>query len=172
MAISLASLARPRTLRKGRSTKNGVQPPMLPLPPRQPTSLSFSRTRRSHRRARYLNSVPAPPIYQPRVRTKLETSTHSHNVPFISREDGWRTKLETSTHSHNVTWEGAMLGFNVFVVFLLVLFIFIVVAGVKIVPQGYNYTVERFGRYTRTLRPGLTLIIPVIDRIGRKLNMM
>ena len=42
----------------------------------------------------------------------------------------------------------------------------------KIVPQGYNYTIERFGRYTRTLRPGLTLIIPFIDRIGRKLNMM
>ncbi len=39
-------------------------------------------------------------------------------------------------------------------------------------PQGYNYTVERFGRYTRTLSPGLTLIIPFIDRIGRKLNMM
>jgi len=65
-----------------------------------------------------------------------------------------------------------MLGFNVFVIFLLVLFIFVVAAGVKIVPQGYNYTVERFGRYTRTLRPGLTLIIPFIDRIGRKLNMM
>ncbi len=65
-----------------------------------------------------------------------------------------------------------MLGFNVFVIFLLVLFISIVVAGVKVVPQGWNYTVERFGRYTRTLRPGLTLIIPFIDRIGRKLNMM
>jgi regulator of protease activity HflC (stomatin/prohibitin superfamily) len=65
-----------------------------------------------------------------------------------------------------------MLGFNVFVIFLLVLFISIVVAGVKVVPQGWNYTVERFGRYTRTLRPGLALIIPFIDRIGRKLNMM
>src|SRR5215831_2678665 len=65
-----------------------------------------------------------------------------------------------------------MLGFNVFVIFLLVLFIFLVAAGVKIVPQGYNFTVERFGRYTRTLRPGLTLIVPFIDRIGRKLNMM
>src|SRR6476646_7859348 len=65
-----------------------------------------------------------------------------------------------------------MLGFNVFVLFLLVLFIFIVIAGVKVVPQGYIYTVERFGRYTRTLRPGLTLIIPFIDPIGRKLNMM
>jgi regulator of protease activity HflC (stomatin/prohibitin superfamily) len=65
-----------------------------------------------------------------------------------------------------------MFGFDVFVIFLLVLFIFIVIAGVKIVPQGFNYTVERFGRYTRTLRPGLTLIIPFIDRIGRKLNVM
>jgi regulator of protease activity HflC (stomatin/prohibitin superfamily) len=65
-----------------------------------------------------------------------------------------------------------MLGFNIFVLALLVLFVILVIAAVKIVPQGYNYTVERFGRYTRTLHPGLTLIIPFIDRIGRKLNMM
>src|SRR6186997_2197176 len=65
-----------------------------------------------------------------------------------------------------------MLGFNIFVLVLLVLFVAVLAAGVKVVPQGYNYTVERFGRYTRTLRPGLTLIIPFIDRIGRKLNMM
>jgi len=65
-----------------------------------------------------------------------------------------------------------MLGFNIFVLVLLVLFIAVLAAGVKVVPQGWNYTVERFGRYTRTLRPGLALIIPFIDRIGRKLNMM
>jgi len=65
-----------------------------------------------------------------------------------------------------------MLGFNVFVLVLLVLFITVLAAGVKVVRQGWNYTVERFGRYTRTLRPGLALIIPFIDRIGRKLNMM
>jgi regulator of protease activity HflC (stomatin/prohibitin superfamily) len=65
-----------------------------------------------------------------------------------------------------------MLGFNVFVLVLLVLFIAVLAAGVKVVPQGWNYTVERFGRYTRTLRPGLSLIIPFIDRIGRKLNVM
>jgi len=65
-----------------------------------------------------------------------------------------------------------MLGFDIFVLALLVLFVVLVIAAVKIVPQGYNYTVERFGRYTRTLRPGLTLIIPFIDRVGRKLNMM
>ncbi|GFO81391.1 MAG: paraslipin [Methyloceanibacter sp.] len=65
-----------------------------------------------------------------------------------------------------------MFGFDIFVLALLVLFVVTVAAAVKIVPQGYNYTVERFGRYTRTLTPGLTLIIPFIDRIGRKLNMM
>ena len=65
-----------------------------------------------------------------------------------------------------------MLGFNIFVLVLLVLIIAVLAAGVKVVPQGWNYTVERFGRYTRTLRPGLTLIIPFIDRIGRKLNVM
>ncbi|MGV1014105.1 MAG: SPFH domain-containing protein [Methyloceanibacter sp.] len=65
-----------------------------------------------------------------------------------------------------------MFGFDIFVLALLVLFVVLVMAAVKIVPQGYNYTVERFGRYTRTLRPGLSLIIPFIDRVGRKLNMM
>ena len=55
-----------------------------------------------------------------------------------------------------------------FVILLLVL----VVMGAKVVPQGYEYTVERFGRYTHTLRPGLGIIIPLIDTIGSKINMM
>jgi regulator of protease activity HflC (stomatin/prohibitin superfamily) len=42
----------------------------------------------------------------------------------------------------------------------------------KFVPQGYNWTVERFGRYTRTLSPGMSVITPFIDRVGRKMNMM
>lgn len=56
------------------------------------------------------------------------------------------------------------------------IFIFLVLAtlsaGIKIVPQGYNWTVERFGRYTRTLTPGLNLLVPYIDRIGHKIIMM
>jgi regulator of protease activity HflC (stomatin/prohibitin superfamily) len=40
------------------------------------------------------------------------------------------------------------------------------------VPQGYNYTVERFGRYVRTLDAGLGLIVPFVGRIGHKMNMM
>ncbi|MCC8195006.1 MAG: SPFH/Band 7/PHB domain protein, partial [Deltaproteobacteria bacterium] len=48
----------------------------------------------------------------------------------------------------------------------------IIAMGVKSVPQGYEYTVERFGRFTNTLRPGLNIIVPFMDRIGRKVNMM
>ncbi|WP_322995843.1 SPFH domain-containing protein [Castellaniella sp.] len=48
----------------------------------------------------------------------------------------------------------------------------LVVAGVKTVPQGQQWTIERFGRYTRTLTPGLGLIIPFIDVVGTKLSMM
>ncbi|WP_440863403.1 SPFH domain-containing protein [Symbiopectobacterium purcellii] len=48
----------------------------------------------------------------------------------------------------------------------------IVWSAIKIVPQGYQWTVERFGRYTKTLMPGLNLVVPFMDRIGRKINMM
>ncbi len=43
-------------------------------------------------------------------------------------------------------------------------------SGVKVIPQGEEWTVERFGKYMRTLSPGLQLITPFFDRIGRKLN--
>jgi regulator of protease activity HflC (stomatin/prohibitin superfamily) len=65
-----------------------------------------------------------------------------------------------------------MMGFQEFVILLLILAVVLVFMGVKSVPQGMEFTVERFGRYTKTLRPGLNLIAPIIDRIGRKLNMM
>jgi regulator of protease activity HflC (stomatin/prohibitin superfamily) len=65
-----------------------------------------------------------------------------------------------------------IFGFDIFVVVFFVLVVLIILAGVKQVSQGYNWTVERFGRYTGTLTPGLNLIVPFIDRIGRKMNMM
>ncbi|MCH9019671.1 MAG: SPFH/Band 7/PHB domain protein [Proteobacteria bacterium] len=65
-----------------------------------------------------------------------------------------------------------MSGFAIFVIALLVLAIVLVLMGVKAIPQGMEYTVERFGRYTRTLRPGLHFIVPLMDRIGAKMNMM
>ncbi|HET6469033.1 MAG TPA: SPFH domain-containing protein [Geminicoccaceae bacterium] len=63
-------------------------------------------------------------------------------------------------------------GFSILVVVIVLVALVIVFMGVRSVPQGSEYTVERFGRYTGTLRPGLNLIIPFIDRVGRKLNMM
>src|SRR5919197_318583 len=65
-----------------------------------------------------------------------------------------------------------LLGANIFVLIIVVLAVLTLFAGVKTVSQGYDWTVERFGRYTRTLTPGLNLIMPYFDRIGRKINMM
>jgi len=59
-----------------------------------------------------------------------------------------------------------------FVLCVIILAFAALVGGVKTVPQGMEYTVERFGRYTHTLKPGLSLIIPFIDTIGAKVNMM
>jgi regulator of protease activity HflC (stomatin/prohibitin superfamily) len=63
-------------------------------------------------------------------------------------------------------------GFSLFAVVLAIFAIVTVMAGVRQVPQGYNATVERFGRYRRTLTPGLALIVPYIDRVGHRVNMM
>ncbi|MCL9782841.1 SPFH/Band 7/PHB domain protein [Vibrio sp. S4M6] len=58
------------------------------------------------------------------------------------------------------------------IIFFIVVVIVVVISAVKTVPQGNNWTVERFGRFTNTLTPGLNLIIPFVDRIGQKINMM
>ena len=63
-------------------------------------------------------------------------------------------------------------GGSITLIVLGVLAVLVLLAAVKTVPQGYNYTVERFGRYIRTMKPGLNLIVPFIDGIGRKMNMM
>ncbi|MGE8497131.1 MAG: SPFH domain-containing protein [Pseudomonas sp.] len=48
----------------------------------------------------------------------------------------------------------------------------VVFMGFKVVPQGSEWTVERFGRYTTTLKPGLNIIVPVMDRVGHKISVM
>jgi regulator of protease activity HflC (stomatin/prohibitin superfamily) len=65
-----------------------------------------------------------------------------------------------------------MEGPAIFVLVLLAVVLFYIARAIRMVPQGYNYTVERFGKYVRTLGPGLGLIIPFIDKVGAKLNMM
>ena len=63
-------------------------------------------------------------------------------------------------------------GFAILVIFVVVLAVIILFMGVTVVPQGYQYTVERFGRYTKILMPGLGFLTPFIDRIGAKINVM
>ena len=65
-----------------------------------------------------------------------------------------------------------MTGFDIFAIAFVLLIILTLFAGVKTVPQGYDWTIERFGKFTRILSPGLNIIIPYFDRVGRKMNMM
>ncbi len=65
-----------------------------------------------------------------------------------------------------------MAGFDGFVIGFIIFVFILIVMGMKKVNQGMECTVERFGRYTRSLRPGLNFIIPVFDAIGHRVNMM
>lgn len=62
-----------------------------------------------------------------------------------------------------------MEGFALILVVLAVIFLMM---GVTVVRQGFVYTIERFGRFTHTAMPGFNFILPFIDRVGRKVNMM
>ena len=61
---------------------------------------------------------------------------------------------------------------SIFVLVLALTAIILVKMAVITVRQGHEYTLVRFGRYTRTLTPGLHIIVPLVDRVGRKVNMM
>ena len=63
-------------------------------------------------------------------------------------------------------------GMSVFAIVVVAFIVITVLMGVRQVPQGYNYTVVRFGKYHKTLTPGLGLILPYIDSIGHKLNVI
>ena len=67
---------------------------------------------------------------------------------------------------------GGVGGVEIFVFALVLLALVLLSRGVRSVPQGSEWTVERFGRYTRTLNPGLNLIVPIVDKVGARMNMM
>jgi regulator of protease activity HflC (stomatin/prohibitin superfamily) len=58
------------------------------------------------------------------------------------------------------------------VIIIVALAVFLVIRTVKRIPQGFEWTVERFGKYIHTMRPGLHFIVPFVDAVGRKMNMM
>ena len=65
-----------------------------------------------------------------------------------------------------------LLGLGISSIVLLVFALVIIFMAVRTVPQGETWTAERFGRFTRTLKPGINFIVPFIDRVGAKINMM
>ncbi len=65
-----------------------------------------------------------------------------------------------------------LMGFDIFVVAFVLVIVLTIAMGVRTVPQGFAYTVERFGRYSRTLGPGLGLIVPYVEKIGKRVNVM
>ena len=64
-----------------------------------------------------------------------------------------------------------MTPFDIAIIVLVAVVLLVLLNSVRTVPQGYNWTVERFGRYTRTFTPGLNILTPFVDRIGAKLDM-
>lgn len=80
--------------------------------------------------------------------------------------------MVSSIPSNLAVEENVLSNFAIFAIALIVLGVAIVALAAKVVPQGTEVTVERFGRYIRTLGPGLHIIMPVMDRIGARLNMM
>lgn len=65
-----------------------------------------------------------------------------------------------------------MDGLSITALVFIVLAVVVIFSTLKTVPQGYHWTIERFGRYIRTLTPGLNFVVPFVDRVGRKINMM
>ncbi len=61
---------------------------------------------------------------------------------------------------------------EILVIVLLLVGVIFVAKAVRMVPQGYEWTVERFGKYTHTMEPGLHMLVPIVQSVGRKVNMM
>lgn len=65
------------------------------------------------------------------------------------------------------------MGLGPFVAIAIVVFVVVILLkAIRVVPQGFEWTVERFGKYTHTMEPGLHLLVPIVQAVGRKVNMM
>src|SRR5437870_12363048 len=82
---------------------------------------------------------------------------------------GWRAALQAGLARQG---DSFMTGFDIFAIALVLLVIFTLFAGVKTVRQGYDWTSERLGKYTRALAPGLNIIVTYFDRVRRKTDML
>ena len=65
-----------------------------------------------------------------------------------------------------------MTGGLITAILLMAVLLVFLMSAVKVVRQGYVYTIERFGKYTKAADPGLHLLVPFFDRVGQKVNVM
>ena len=92
-------------------------------------------------------------------------------MDYISRENA-KLKIENKCIRSHGGWGGEVMDLGLVVGLLATLAVIVAFLSIKQVPQGYEWTVERFGKYTHTLRPGLSVIVPFVDQVGAKLIMM
>jgi uncharacterized protein (TIGR02301 family) len=83
----------------------------------------------------------------------------------------WRLVLQRSRATVPATAREGRMSTTIAIIFV-VLALVILFNAVKFVPQGFEYTVQRFGRYTRTLKPGIAFLMPFVEGVGRRINMM
>src|SRR6202007_1140678 len=81
----------------------------------------------------------------------------------------WR-RLRGTARLRCVGWRGFM-GFTILLIFV-ILAVVVALSAIKIVPQGREDPVERFGRYPRTLKPGISFLTPFVETVGRRVNVM
>src|SRR5580693_6548307 len=67
---------------------------------------------------------------------------------------------------------GEVVVAGIIVLVLVVVALVVTFSAIKTVPQGFEYTVQRFGRYTRTLKPGIAILTPFVETVGRRISMM
>ncbi len=61
---------------------------------------------------------------------------------------------------------------DVLIIIFLVFAVIVLIRSIRFVPQGFHYTIERFGKYINTREPGFAFLVPLVDSVGRKINMM
>ena len=111
------------------------------------------------------------------VRTIRNKARHPAPGPGLPWQAGRRPRHRIAvagiayTRAFNAKGNAMTLGTTLAIV-LLVVGIVIFSKAVRMVPQGYEWTVEAFGKYTHTLSPGLHFLVPIYQSIGRKINMM
>src|SRR5258708_39119630 len=112
-------------------------------------------------------------IHTNRIQMRYTGRAQNRDLPIFKKKPAEPPRpvcRQNKTALGSVSPGGYMTGFDIFAIALVLLVIFTLFAGVNTVPQGFDWPIDRFGRFTRALSPGLHLIIAYFDRLGGKMN--